>query len=70
MNDYDLEKPSTFITYLDMNNLYVQVISEYIPYAGFKQFENINEFDINSINERSDIGYFLEVDLDYPDKLH
>ena len=22
MNDYDTEKPSTFITYLDMNNLY------------------------------------------------
>ena len=22
MNDYDLEKPSTFITYLDKNNLY------------------------------------------------
>ena len=70
MNDYGLEKPSTFITYLDMNNFYVWAISEYIPYAGFKWFENINEFDINSINERSDIGYFLEVDLDYPDKLH
>ena len=70
MNDYDLEKPSTFITYLDMNNLYVWAISEYIPYAGFKWFKNINEFDTNSINERSDTGYFLEVDLDYPDKLH
>ena len=22
MNDYDLKKPSTFITYLDMNNLH------------------------------------------------
>ena len=53
-----------------MNNLYVWAISEYIPYAGFKWFKNINEFDTNSINERSDTGYFLEVDLDYPDKLH
>ena len=32
--------------------------------------ENINKFDINSINEKSDTGYFLEVDLEYPDELH
>ena len=27
-------------------------------------------FDVNSINEKSEIGYFLEVDLEYPNKLH
>ena len=27
-------------------------------------------FDVNSINEKSEIGYFLEVDLEYPDELH
>ena len=36
MNDYDPKKPSTFITYLDMNNLYSWAMSEYIPYGGFK----------------------------------
>ena len=30
MNDYDPEKPSTFITYLDKNNLYVWSMSEYL----------------------------------------
>ena len=33
MNYYDPEKPSTFITYLDMNNLYGWTMSEYLPYG-------------------------------------
>ena len=34
--------------------------------------ENLNgyELDVMSINEKSEIGYFLEVDLKYPDELH
>ena len=28
------------------------------------------EFDVNSINEKCEIGYFLEVDLEYPHELH
>ena len=27
-------------------------------------------FDVNSISEKSPVGYILEVDLEYPDKLH
>ena len=33
MNDYDPEKPSTSITYLDMNNLYGWAMSKYLPYG-------------------------------------
>ena len=44
-------------------------MSEYLPYGEFEWLENINEFDVNSINEKSDTGYFLEVDLKYPDEL-
>ena len=36
MNDYDPKKPSTFISYLDMNNLCGWTMSEYLPYEGFK----------------------------------
>ena len=27
-------------------------------------------FDVNSISEKSEIGCFLDVDLEYPDELH
>ena len=70
MNDYNSEEPSTFITYLDKNNLYGWAMSEYLPYGEFRWVKNVDGFDVMSINEKSDTGYILEVDLDYPDKLH
>ena len=53
-----------------MNNLYGWVMSEYLPYGGFKQLKNVDEFDVNLISEKSPIGYFLEIDLEYPNDLH
>ena len=32
MSDYDSNKQSIFITYLDKNNLYDWSMSEYLPY--------------------------------------
>ena len=70
MNYYDPKKPSTFISYLDMNNLYGWAMSEYLPYGGFKCLKNVYEFDVTSISEKSLIGYFLEAELEYPDEFH
>ena len=70
INDYNPEEPSTFITYLDKNNLYGWVMSEYLPYEKFERVKNVDELDVMSINKKSDVGYFLEVDLEYPNELH
>ena len=70
MNDYDPEKPSTSIIYLDKNNFYGWTMSEYLPYGEFKWLKNVDKLDVMSINEKSEIGYFLEVDLEYTDELH
>ena len=70
MNYYDPKKQSTFISYLDMNNLYGWAMSEYPLYEGFKWLKNNDKFDVMSINEKRSIGYFLEVDLECPNKLH
>ena len=53
-----------------MNNFYGWAMSEYLPYNGFKWLKNIDKFDIMPINDKSPIGYFLEVYLEYPDELH
>ena len=53
-----------------MNNLYGWTTSDYLPHGGFKWLENTDNFDVNSVNEKSPIGYILEVDLEYPDELH
>ena len=57
--------------YLNANNVYVWALSQKIPINGFKWVEKsklsrFNQKFIKNYNENSDIGYFLEVDVDYP----
>ena len=70
IKNYDPTKPSKYIPYLDMNNLYGWAMSSNLSYGGFKCLEKIDKLDINSVSEKSPIGYILEVDLEYPDELH
>ena len=53
-----------------MNNLYGWAMSGYLLYGGFEWLKNVDAFDVNSISEKSPIGYFLEVDLEYLNELH
>ena len=76
MQSYN-KKPSKYITYLDANNLCGWAVSQYLPYGGFKWLNQkdiykvcLNPIECNSIEENSFNGYMLEVDLEYPDKLH
>ena len=45
-------------------------MSEYLPYEEFEWLKNVDELDVKSINEKSPIRYLLDVDLEYPEKLH
>ena len=45
-------------------------MSEYLPYGEFEWLKNVHELDVMSINEKSDVGYVLKVDLKYPKELH
>ena len=70
--DYDKTKPEKYILYLDMNNLYVHAMSQYLPYSNFKWVKNIDKIKqkLMNIKSNSSTGYILEVDLEYPQELH
>jgi len=70
MKNYDKDKKSKFITYLDANNLYGYAMSQYLPYGGFKWLENPEKFDIKNVRKDSVLGHILEVDIEYPKELH
>ena len=70
IKDYDPKNPSKFITFLDMNNLYGWATSGYLPYSGFKWLKNVDGSDVNSISEKSLVGYIPKVYLEYSDELH
>ena len=55
--------PSIYITSIGMNNLYGWGMSGYLPYGGFRWLKYVDKFDVNSISEKSLIGYTLEGDL-------
>lgn len=69
---YDTTKPTNFLMYLDMNNLYGWAMMEPLPLTDFRwilvKTTNI-DFIINTPDD-SEIGYMLEVDLEYPKELH
>ena len=41
-----------------------------IFYEVFELLKYVDKFDVMSVSEKTPIGYFLEVDLEYPDELH
>ena len=62
-----------FIFYCDANNLYGWAMMQYLPTGGF-QWVDPNSQDwkekISNIEDEMGKGYFLEVDLHYPEYLH
>ena len=53
-----------------MNNFHGWAMNEYLPYGRFKWLKNVDGFDASLISEKSSMGYVLEVNLQYPNKLH
>lgn len=70
LHDYDPNKKSNYIIYLDVNNLYGYAMSQYIPYKNFEWKEDIKSFNLMNIEPDAEIGYILEVDLEYSESLH
>ena len=72
--NYILNIPSSYLMYLDANNLYGYAMCRKLPLNDFRWVKNIaklsNEFIMNYDEETSKRGYLLEADIEYPKHLH
>ena len=70
--NYNNNEESSYILYLDANNLYGWAMSKKLPTNCFKWINNneINEDFIKNYDENNDKGHVLEVDVKYPKRLH
>ena len=57
------------ILYKDANNIYGLSMSQPLPYDEIKFDGNVKMEEIINTLDDSDIGYFIEVDLKYPDNI-
>ena len=72
MKNYDSTRQSTYLMYVDANNLYGYAMSKKLPVDNFKWETNLTiltEDFIKNYDEESDIGYLLFVDIIYPKNL-
>ena len=72
MKNYGKKKESSFLMYVDANNLYGWVINKKLPVDSFKWVHDLTMFTedfLKGYDEESDIGYLLLVDIEYPKAL-
>ena len=72
MKEYDEKAPSKYTMSLHANNLYGWAMSQYLPTGGFKWLtaKEINKIDLAKYKEDSKKGLILDVNMEYPQKLH
>src|SRR3954467_9601037 len=59
LHDYNPALPTTFICYMDMNNLYGRAMIDSLPVSGFRflKREEINDLNIMEVDDDVEIGY-------------
>ena len=66
---YNPGKESSYLQYLDANNLYGWAMSQPLPTGGFK-WVDANPNEIDKLTRHTDKGYLLEDDVSYLRDLH
>ena len=69
MKNYDKNTTSSYLMYLDANNLYEWAMSQKLSVNGFEYVKKLSQYNqcfIKNDDENSDKEYFLKVDVEYP----
>ena len=66
---FNPSEDTTYLQYLDANNLYGWAMSQPLPIGGFK-WTDVNPNEISELATRTDKGYILEIGVSYPKDLH
>ena len=66
---FDPDEYTSYLQYLDANNLYGWAMSQSLPTGGFR-WVSIKSNDVRELAARTDNGYLLDVDVSYPRELH
>ncbi|XP_043949537.2 uncharacterized protein LOC122818670 [Drosophila biarmipes] len=72
LNSFDPSKPITYLASIEANNLDDWAMSQPLPFSNFSFLNDkqIHQFDATKISSDADVGYVLEVDLEYPTDLY
>ena len=73
IKNYDKNKESSYLEYVNANNLYGFAMSKKLPVDEFKWVDDLSIFTedfIKNYDEEGDTGYLFVVDLEYPKNLH
>ena len=69
MKNYNPARESSYIMYLNANNLYGWAMSQSLPVGDFKWLDP-EDFILDNYTDDTRKGVILEVDLEYPEGLH
>ena len=69
---YNSSKSSSFILYLDANNLYGRAMQEYLPWKNFEWMspQQLNYDFIKWLEPEGEVGCIIQCSLEYPVALH
>ena len=72
MPNYNKNHSSSYLQYLDANNLYGWAMCKKLPLNGYMWAKNLDIYTdkfIKNYDDNRNLGYLLEVDIEYPKQL-
>jgi len=67
---FNPKKDTSYILYLDANNLYGWSMNQPLPTGEFEFLENPQDYRVEDLDIFGEYGYIFECDIEYPEKIH